>query len=86
MTVVPRPAPCVRPGRREIGLSAEGPTEMVSSTRGCFGSGVRSHGNRVDDRRDPRIKGRIDRVAEDGFAPLINEKDKHVKILVDLKA
>lgn len=31
-------------------------------------------------------KIRIDRVAEDGFAPLINEKDKHVKILVDLKA
>ena len=31
-------------------------------------------------------KIRIDRVAEDGFKPLINEKDKHVKILVDLKA
>lgn len=31
-------------------------------------------------------KIRIDRVAEDGFRPLIDEKDKHVKILVDLKA
>jgi threonine dehydrogenase-like Zn-dependent dehydrogenase len=31
-------------------------------------------------------KIRIDRIAEDGFEPLINEKDKHVKILVDLKA
>lgn len=26
----------------------------------------------------------IDRVVEDGFMALINEKDKHVKILVDL--
>jgi len=26
----------------------------------------------------------IDRVVEDGFMPLINEKEKHVKILVDL--
>lgn len=26
----------------------------------------------------------IDRVVEDGFDPLINEKEKHVKILVDL--
>lgn len=26
----------------------------------------------------------IDRVVEDGFHPLINEKEKHVKILVDL--
>ena len=26
----------------------------------------------------------IDRVVEDGFTPLINEKEKHVKILVDL--
>lgn len=26
----------------------------------------------------------IDRVVEDGFNPLINEKEKHVKILVDL--
>jgi hypothetical protein len=31
-------------------------------------------------------KIRIDRIAEDGFKPLIEEKDKHVKILVDLKA
>ena len=31
-------------------------------------------------------KIRIDRVAEDGFKPLIEEKDRHVKILVDLKA
>ena len=31
-------------------------------------------------------KIKIDRIAEDGFAPLINEKDKHVKILVDLAA
>ena len=31
-------------------------------------------------------KIKIDRVAEDGFKPLINEKDKHVKILVDLAA
>jgi threonine dehydrogenase-like Zn-dependent dehydrogenase len=31
-------------------------------------------------------KIRIDRIAEDGFEPLVNEKDKHVKILVDLKA
>ena len=31
-------------------------------------------------------KIRIDRIAEDGFRPLIEEKDKHVKILVDLKA
>lgn len=32
------------------------------------------------------ITGRIaiDRVVEDGFEPLINEKEKHVKILVDL--
>ncbi|KAI0429523.1 dehydrogenase [Xylaria sp. FL1042] len=28
----------------------------------------------------------IDRVAEDGFEALVNEKDKHVKILVDLSA
>ncbi|RMD41921.1 hypothetical protein DV735_g3229, partial [Chaetothyriales sp. CBS 134920] len=26
----------------------------------------------------------VDRVVEDGFTPLINEKDKHVKILVDM--
>lgn len=26
----------------------------------------------------------IDRVVEDGFTPLIEEKEKHVKILVDL--
>lgn len=26
----------------------------------------------------------IDRIVEDGFMPLINEKEKHVKILVDL--
>lgn len=26
----------------------------------------------------------IDRIVEDGFHPLINEKEKHVKILVDL--
>ena len=26
----------------------------------------------------------IDRVVEDGFEPLINQKEKHVKILVDL--
>jgi threonine dehydrogenase-like Zn-dependent dehydrogenase len=31
-------------------------------------------------------KIRIDRIVEDGFKPLIEEKDKHVKILVDLKA
>jgi len=31
-------------------------------------------------------KIKIDRVVEDGFMPLIHEKDKHVKILVDLKA
>jgi threonine dehydrogenase-like Zn-dependent dehydrogenase len=31
-------------------------------------------------------KIKIDRIAEDGFKPLIEEKDKHVKILVDLKA
>ena len=31
-------------------------------------------------------KVRIDRIAEDGFKPLIEEKDKHIKILVDLKA
>jgi threonine dehydrogenase-like Zn-dependent dehydrogenase len=31
-------------------------------------------------------KIRIDRIVEDGFEPLINEKDNHVKILVDLKA
>lgn len=32
------------------------------------------------------ITGRIaiDRVVEDGFEPLINDKEKHVKILVDL--
>ena len=30
-------------------------------------------------------KIKIDRVVEDGFKPLIEEKDKHVKILVDLK-
>jgi threonine dehydrogenase-like Zn-dependent dehydrogenase len=28
----------------------------------------------------------IDRVAEDGFRALIEEKDKHVKILVDCRA
>lgn len=28
----------------------------------------------------------IDRVVEDGFDALVNEKDKHVKILVDLSA
>jgi threonine dehydrogenase-like Zn-dependent dehydrogenase len=27
----------------------------------------------------------IDGIVEDGFKPLIQEKDKHVKILVDLK-
>lgn len=26
----------------------------------------------------------IDRIVEDGYLPLINEKEKHVKILVDL--
>lgn len=31
-------------------------------------------------------KIRIDRIAEDGFKPLMEQKDKHVKILVDLKA
>lgn len=31
-------------------------------------------------------KIRIDRIVEDGFKPLIEEKDKYVKILVDLKA
>ena len=31
-------------------------------------------------------KIKIDRIAEDGFRPLIEDKDKHVKILVDLKA
>jgi threonine dehydrogenase-like Zn-dependent dehydrogenase len=31
-------------------------------------------------------KIRVDRIAEDGFKPLLEEKDKHVKILVDLKA
>ena len=31
-------------------------------------------------------KIRMDRIAEDGFTPLIEEKDKHVKILVDLAA
>ena len=30
-------------------------------------------------------KIKIDRIAEDGFKPLIEEKDKHVKILVDLE-
>jgi threonine dehydrogenase-like Zn-dependent dehydrogenase len=30
-------------------------------------------------------KIKIDRIVEDGFKPLIEEKDKHVKILVDLK-
>jgi hypothetical protein len=29
-------------------------------------------------------KIRIDRLVEDGFTPLVEEKDKHVKILVDL--
>jgi threonine dehydrogenase-like Zn-dependent dehydrogenase len=29
---------------------------------------------------------KIDRVAEDGYTPLIEEKDKHVKILVDCRA
>jgi threonine dehydrogenase-like Zn-dependent dehydrogenase len=29
-------------------------------------------------------KIRIDRLVEDGFTPLVDEKDKHVKILVDL--
>lgn len=35
---------------------------------------------------DKMITGKIaiDRVVEDGFDPLINEKEKHVKILVDL--
>jgi threonine dehydrogenase-like Zn-dependent dehydrogenase len=28
----------------------------------------------------------IDRVVEDGFNALINEKDKHVKVMVDLSA
>ncbi|KAL2402460.1 hypothetical protein ABEF95_000029, partial [Exophiala dermatitidis] len=28
----------------------------------------------------------IDRVVEDGFRALIDEKDKHVKILVDCRA
>ena len=31
-------------------------------------------------------KIRIDRIVEDGFKPLLEEKEKHVKILVDLKA
>jgi threonine dehydrogenase-like Zn-dependent dehydrogenase len=31
-------------------------------------------------------KIKIDRIAEDGFKPLIEEKDKHVKILVDMRA
>ncbi|KAI9880267.1 MAG: hypothetical protein M1823_006750, partial [Watsoniomyces obsoletus] len=31
-------------------------------------------------------KIRVDRVVEDGYTPLINEKDKHVKILVDMNA
>ncbi|KAH0836006.1 (R,R)-butanediol dehydrogenase [Fonsecaea pedrosoi] len=31
-------------------------------------------------------KIKIDRVAEDGFRPLIEDKDKHVKILVDCRA
>ena len=31
-------------------------------------------------------KIKIDRVPEDGFKPLIEEKDKHVKILVDCRA
>ncbi|OAP62307.1 hypothetical protein AYL99_04510 [Fonsecaea erecta] len=31
-------------------------------------------------------KIKIDRVAQDGFRPLIEEKDKHVKILVDCRA
>lgn len=30
-------------------------------------------------------KIKINRIAEDGFKPLIEEKDKHVKILVDLE-
>ena len=30
-------------------------------------------------------KIKIDRIVEDGFKPLIEEKDQHVKILVDLK-
>ena len=28
----------------------------------------------------------INRIVEDGFTPLIKEKDKHVKILIDLAA
>lgn len=31
-------------------------------------------------------KIKIDRVAEDGYRALIEEKDKHVKILVDSRA
>lgn len=31
-------------------------------------------------------KIKIDAVVEDGFKPLMEEKDKHVKILVDLQA
>ncbi|KAK5262705.1 hypothetical protein LTR40_014926, partial [Exophiala xenobiotica] len=31
-------------------------------------------------------KIKIDRVPEDGYRPLIEEKDKHVKILVDCRA
>jgi len=31
-------------------------------------------------------KIKIDRVVEDGYRPLIEEKDKHVKILVDCQA
>lgn len=30
-------------------------------------------------------KIKIDRVPEDGYRPLIEEKDKHVKILVDCR-